>query len=174
MRRVGVRGSLLAGVSAVAVLLSVPALAEPAHEASQAAPSKDDYYTRRAKRILEAEKDASLAPHPLAALYPGMDVVVCEAGCPDRKGPEVVFAHTHVLPDRGMDAAEAREGYMVPTSSDDTAVPAESGVLCIGGCYGDMAYAPLPAPARVARTPAAPRVVESKDLPPRDKLSPVR
>src|SRR5688572_28447053 len=96
MRGVGVRGSLLAGVSTVAILLLIPRSAIAAEEtarleASPSAPAQDDYYTRRARDILKAERAARIRPHPLAAAYPGMDVVVCEAGCPDRRGPEVVF-----------------------------------------------------------------------------------
>jgi hypothetical protein len=171
MRCVGRRGSLLAGVSAAAILSYWPhaALAEDtaalSPEAGRAAPSTDDYYARRAKQTLEAEKRAAVRPHPLAARYPGMDVVVCEAGCPTGRGAQVVAVRK---PDR---TAVKSEGFMVATSA--SAAPgldrmeAASGVACIAGCYGTAENRPLP------RARPAPRV-ERMTLPPRDKLSPVR
>src|SRR5690606_3104293 len=116
-----------------------------APEASEAASSQDDYYTRRAKSILKAER-AKLKPHPLAASFPGMDVVVCEAGCPDRRRPEVVFMRRQVV------AAETvTEGAMMPTSSDASAHAAAfspTGVVCVAGCYGARAGRITPTFAR--------------------------
>lgn len=171
MRGVGVRGSLLASVAAAAILLSVQgpvtvAAAEPpSPEAAAAAPPKDDYYTRRAKRILKAEREKGLKPHPMAASFPGMDVVVCEAGCPDSRGPEVVFLRRHVV------TTETREGMMMPTSGSDDAFSATFSpyrVACVAGCYGERAG---PSLRSFARRPAIPSRMA---LPPRDKLSPVR
>jgi len=174
MRRVEHRGSLLAEVSAAAILVSMSAsiaLADgdaAAPPATQASAADDDYYTRRAKHILEREKASEIKPHPLAARYPGYDVVVCEAGCPDRKGAEVVFARQHAP------VSEARESYVVPTSSDgDAAESLETDIPCIGGCYGRTDTDPVPQPMVSAKAPA--QTVQSKDLPARDKLlSPVR
>lgn len=162
MRGVGVLGSLLAGLAAAHLLSGAsPASAETA-TASLAAVDGDDYYTRRARRLLEAEKAKAAKPHPLAASYPGMDIVVCEAGCADRAGANVVFMRERIA------ATEQREAIMVPTSAaasfdGDAASPA--GVACIAGCYG--------ATARAARPLVAPRV-ERMHLPPRDRLSPIR
>jgi hypothetical protein len=171
MRGVGVRGSLLACVSAAAILVFAPrpAAAEDTAALSpdpdQTAPSHDDYYTRRAKRMLEAERRAAVKPHPLAAYYPGMDIVVCEAGCPIGRGAQVVAARKHVEP------TETREGFLVPTSAhaattQDT-TDSSSDAACIAGCYDATDSRPLP------RLVTPPRV-ERMALPPRDKLSPIR
>ncbi len=171
MRCVARRGSLLAGVSAAAILSYAPPaalaadIAAVAPEASRTQPPEDDYYARRAKRTLEAEKRAAVTPHPFAARYPGMDVVVCEAGCPAERGAQVVSVRK---PDQTVVKSE---GFMVATSASATpgldGIEAASGVACIAGCYG-------PAESRrLTRAPAAPRV-ERMTLPPRDKLSPVR
>lgn len=169
MRGVGVRGSLLAGVSTVAILLSVapPIAAEDAAptEMSAVTPSQDDYYTRRAKSILAAERARKVKPHPLAAAYPEMDIVVCEAGCPDRRGPEIVFKRRHAVP------TETSEGLMIPTSESDAPLvrgASQVGVACIAGCYGDDAgWRHRPFAYRPAR-------LERMTLPPRDPLSPIR
>jgi hypothetical protein len=170
MRGVGVRGSLLAGVSTIAILLAAesPAIAaadEAPAEVQQAKPSQDDYYTRRAKDILKSERAARIKPHPLAAAYPDLDVVVCEAGCPDRRGPEIVYGRPHVA------TTETREGLLLPTSGSDATLGGASSpgnVACIAGCYsGSAAQHQQP----IARRP--PRV-ERMALPSRDKLSPIR
>lgn len=166
MRGVGVRGSLLAGVGAVAILLSVESSGAVAAEETAAlspeASQPDDYYTRRARHILKAEKAAGREPHPLAASYPGMDIVVCEAGCRDRRGAHVVFAR------RPVAVTEASEGTMVPTSASGAPALSLAGAACIGGCYDDSAGPGLPVLAR------RPVPVQPMTLPPRDKLSPVR
>ncbi|WP_295558033.1 hypothetical protein [uncultured Hyphomicrobium sp.] len=172
MRGVGVPGSLLvAGVTAVAILVSIerPAAhaAEPANAtagaAGNAAPSQDDYYTRRAKGILKAEKAAWLEPHPLAAAYPGMDIVVCEAGCPDRSSAQVVSVRRHV------EMTETTEGSMIPTSNDGAgSAVSTASVACIAGCYGENAGRGSELLKRRAAQPAR------MTLPVRDKLSPVR
>lgn len=170
MRGVGIWGSLFAVVSAAAVLVSIEVRSATAGEAAsgtEGTPAKrDDYYTRRAKGILAAERNSAITPHPLAASYPGMDVVVCEAGCPDRKGANVVFMRRHV------EVKEETTGLMVPTSNDDTATPemADS-VVCVGGCYGEAAESIRP----VLRAPAPqPLPVKRLQPPVRDKLSPIR
>jgi hypothetical protein len=170
MVRVGVRGSLLAGVSAAAILAFAvrPSAAEDtaalSPSAGPAPPSADDYYTRRAKRTLEDEKRAVVEPHPLAAYYPGMDIVVCEAGCTTGSGAQVVAARKRDEP------VVKSEGFMVATSAnaapESAATDASTDVACIAGCYGETDNRPLPRRA----TPHVRRMA----LPPRDQLSPVR
>jgi hypothetical protein len=131
---------------------------------------KDDYYTRRAKSILEAEKTGQAKQHPLAAAHPDMDVVVCEAGCPGGDGARVVFARNHVV------ATEVREGRMQPTSGSDAAADiGESNVACVAGCYDKTAklmQTPDPSPAVGSwATTVQPSAAAA---PVRDKLSPVR
>lgn len=171
MRRVEGLGSLLAGVSAAAILVfsvlpaSAADTAALAPDAHRSAPSQDDYYTQRAKRTLDAEKRSVAKPHPLAAHYPGMDIVVCEAGCSTGRGAEVVAAR------KRDETAVTSEGFMVATSANAApvdALGAPSDVACVAGCYGEADSRPLP------RLVAQPRGVERMRLPPRDKLSPVR
>lgn len=172
MRGVGVG---LAGLSVVAMgfaLAGAVAAEEQAPEGDPAAAveaSPDDYYTRRAKDILAAEKSRAASPHPLAAAYPGMDIVVCEAGCTAGAKPYVVSVRPRPAP-----AATEREGRMMPTSDDGSATPgtsvAEAGVTCIAGCYGDSEPTPVPAAAVGDWSTHA----EPKAPPVRDKLSPVR
>ncbi len=140
---------------------------------SEAKPSPDDYYTRRAKSILEAEKSGAQKPHPLAAQYPGMDVVVCAAGCPEGSGAHIVFLRKTFV---ATQAAETRtEGMLQPTSGSDLPGDPSTGVACVAGCYDRTVSAeeamPIPAATignwntTVTRQPA--RIV-------RDKLSPIR
>jgi hypothetical protein len=170
MYRVAVRGSLFAGVSAAAILAFAvrTALAENtaalSPEVTETAPSQDDYYTRRARRTLEAEQRAVVKPHPLAARYPGMDIVVCEAGCTAGRGAQVVAVRKRDEP------VVKSEGFMVATSASAATLEtwdAHSDGACIAGCYGAADSRPLP---RLVTSPRVERMV----LPPRDKLSPVR
>jgi hypothetical protein len=146
--------------------------AAPAVKVSEAKPAQDDYYTRRAKSILEAEKSGALKQHPLAAQYPNMDVVVCAAGCPEGDGAHIVFIRRTFV---ATDATETRtEGVMQTTSGSDTAMPdqASAGVACVAGCYDRTASIEPPieaAPVGTWSTTVAP-------APPivRDKLSPIR
>lgn len=161
--------SLLVGIGILAVMAAAEASAvaaaeeaAPPSEAGAAQPSGDDYYTRRAKSVLEAEKAAAVKPHPLAASFPGMDVVVCEAGCPGR-APEVIYL-------RPQPAAPATsEGMMVPTSGSDDAATVSA--VCIAGCYDGTQGAPIPAAAPPAAAVERPW---SETIAPRDKLSPIR
>lgn len=164
MRRVGVRGSLLAGMSAAAILAFVvrPVAAEDTAALSpDVTPAGDDYYTQRAKRTLEAEKRATVEPHPLAAHYPGMDIVVCEAGCTAGRGAQVVAAR------KRDDPIVKSEGFMVATSANAADLaPATGAAACIAGCYTAADDRPI----RRVVTPEVKRMA----LPPRDKLSPIR
>ncbi len=175
MRCVQAQYPVLAGVSALAIALAAGASVALAAEEPTAPPPKaqsstDDYYTRRAKSILAAEKAGEAKPHPLAASFPGMDIVVCEAGCPEGSGAHVVFKRRHVVP------TETQVGMMVPTSGryDEASAVSSGSVACVAGCYDQTAS------VDAAPEPAAPAVgnwattVNSSDLPPRDKLSPVR
>jgi hypothetical protein len=170
--------SLLAGFGAMAVMttaLSIPAFAtDPsAPEQKIARATEDDYYTRRAKAVLEAERAALVRPHPLAASHPGKEIVVCEAGCEGR-APQVVFLRPEI-----PETVETGESVMIPTStSDGRAVPLDE-VACIAGCYGASTVVYVaPAPEPEASLPAV--SVEDWTPPLRqretidDKLSPVR
>lgn len=136
-----------------------------------------DYYTRRAENLIAAEKSAATKPHPLAEAYPGFSVVVCEAGCPGHKDPQIVFARP------AAEAAEATQGEMLTTSDGGPPAPAgESNLACVAGCYGsstdaDMSWPGKPHakawPATVSAEHANPS--PARPAPPvRDKLSPIR
>ena len=183
MRSVGlIRSPMarLAGLVTLAVTLTVlpgGAIAvEDAQKAAPAASSEPDYYTRRARSVLDAEKAALPQPHALSASYPGKEIVVCEAGCTDTRAPQVVFVRPEIPP-----VVETNESVMVPTStSDGRSVPLDE-VACVAGCYGAAASKPIaPAPALVPQ-PAEPAVSVEDWTPPirlresiDDKLSPVR
>jgi hypothetical protein len=148
--------------------------AEEAVAPAQAAPQAD-YYTRRAESVIEAEKKGTAKPHPLAAAHPGFDVVVCEAGCPVGRTPEIVFARRETEREK-----VATQGELVPTSSQTNAKPGddeESNLACIAGCYDRTAAVEerddvsTPWSTSVAPAVAAP---EKPAVPVRDKLSPIR
>jgi hypothetical protein len=164
MRIVKGRGLGLIVLSAVIPLLSQPpAFAGEQTALSHEASSTADYYTRRAKRILEMEKAKAAKPHPLAAAYPGQDIVVCEAGCADRRGAHVVYMR------RQAAVTEQREAMMVPSSSAPPYAPASAGVGCIAGCYGGAAN------VAAERDPAPTSYPAGRmQLPPRDRFSPIR
>lgn len=172
------RFALNAGMSALAVMLIAGLPAAAAEENPAASPEAGaeasppaDYYTRRAKSILEAEKAGIEKPHPLAASYPGMDVVVCEAGCTTIGKPEVVYAKPHAEP-----AKTATEGLLVPTSDTGGTAAAPGAALssnaaaCVAGCYGSQADAFEAYPA----SPVGEWSTSVETRPPRDKLSPIR
>ncbi len=167
MRSVGVRGvpstallGHLMGLAALAIMLALVAPDADASEQAAAVPEasgsapESDYYTRRAKAILDAEKAGESKPHPLAAAYPGMDVVVCEAGCPATGHPEIVFLRRHAVS---------------TTASSKEAAP--KAAACLGGCYSGISSMIEPDTSAggewMATTVQAPP-------PPRDKLSPIR
>jgi hypothetical protein len=178
--------TLLVGASLIVVSLTGvhPLAAEEVAadrvQETAAAASTDDYYTRRAKTVIDAEKNAGGQQHPLAASYPNMDVVVCEAGCPAHGGPEIVYAQPHPAA-----AIAEREGVMVPTSSNDempVAIDATDAV-CVAGCYGRTATAePRPSPAAGSwstiveqmAVPVESEISGSARPPVRDPLSPIR
>ncbi|MDQ8698303.1 hypothetical protein [Hyphomicrobium sp. LHD-15] len=166
MRSVGVRGvpstallGHLMGLAALAIMLALVAPDADASEqaalseASGSAP-ESDYYTRRAKAILDAEKAGESTPHPLAAAYPGMDVVVCEAGCPATGNPEIVFLRQHAVS---------------TTASSKEAAPKSA--ACLGGCYSGISGMIEPETSAAGEWMAT--TVQAPP-PPRDKLSPIR
>jgi hypothetical protein len=174
--------SLLWGTGALAVVLAVavpaasaaPATLEksaqavtPPAETKQAAASTDDYYTRRARTVLEAEKAGDASQHPLAASYPGMEIVVCEAGCTTSRGPQVVFQ-------RSLASISTKtEGTMVLTSGSDRNGPAAGSskvVACVGGCYDGAGFTAEPA----AMSPIGDWSTTVEPDAPRSKLSPIR
>lgn len=138
-------GGLLAGSTTLLVAVTAISAESVATEAAvsrekAAKAAADDYYTRRARNILDAERAAAMKPHPLAATYPGKEIVVCEAGCPERT-PQVVFIRPEI-----PKTVEASEGVMVPTaSSDGRAVPTDQ-VACVAGCYGAEPAVPAATP----------------------------
>lgn len=80
---------------------------------------------------VKSADDAIDPPHPLAAAYPGKLVVVCEAGCPRHRGPEIVFMER--IPTRRI----ATQGMVLPTSArlDDTPLASSGVIECLAGCY---------------------------------------
>lgn len=173
--------AVLAGIGVVAA--AIAACPQTARATDAAAPPKkpyqaaeDDYYTRRAKRVIEAERAALVTPHPLTASYPGKEIVVCEAGC-GAQAPEVVFMRPEIA-----ETVETIESVMVPTStSAGRPVPVDE-VACVAGCYGadrhTVGYA-APASATDRSSPAmtsvddwTPPLRQRRTID--DKLSPVR
>lgn len=157
-----------------------PAIAnEPAASAAPA----DDYYTKRARTILERERSAiNSPPHPLALDHPDKFVVVCEAGCSKQDVPEIVGAEPR------NDHSETGAMHLTTAARLDAApehADAPSLIECMGGCYGnDQTYhrsrPPIPRAAN-AEAEASPGAwitsVEQSDTaapPEADKFSPVR
>jgi hypothetical protein len=180
MRSVRVRGTQkaalfghLVALAALAIMLALVAppadasddVAALPQQAAGAAPA-DDYYTRRAKSILEAEKVGEAKPHPLAVPYPGMDVVVCEAGCARDGHPEIVFLRRHFVSASSIGGSATPSAAKIPANTRDTTSPP-----CVGGCYSDVASLLVPA-SEVSEIGEWSTTV-SKPIE-RDKLSPIR
>ncbi|MCB1503736.1 MAG: hypothetical protein KDJ47_02060 [Hyphomicrobiaceae bacterium] len=67
--------------------------------------------------------------HPLAAALPGMDVIVCEAGCPSvNEQPQV----TYVQPTTLKDASSTAE---LKPAAGSAADPSKEMIECLAGCY---------------------------------------
>ena len=100
------------------------------------APAPDDYYTKRAKALLAADKAAHDAkPHPLAKGFPDKFVVVCEAGCPNRTEGQIVDMQPR--PKKTVKI----ESTMVPTASSSgraKSAALQDGIVCMAGCYNGM------------------------------------
>ncbi|MCH9764875.1 MAG: hypothetical protein K0U34_02630 [Alphaproteobacteria bacterium] len=88
-----------------------------------------DYYTRRAKELLDKDKSAANSkPHPLAINYPEHFVVVCTGGCRNRQAHIVDFE-----PRQSKDAVEI--GEMIPTAAGGMGAASDANVVrCIAGC----------------------------------------
>ncbi len=171
MRGFGVLIGAAFGVLAASLSMAQAADEKVATTEANAAASKDDYYTRRAKSILEAEKSGADTPHPLAAPYPRMDVVVCEAGCTESSGAQIVFMRPKSESvEAGTATTETRQGMMQPTSGSDGPVSVDAGIDCVAGCYERTAnfVPPEPEPVGAWNTTVAPSPIV------RDKLSPIR
>ncbi len=94
-----------------------------------------DYYDHRASDILKQDAHVEdTFQSPLAKDYPDQFVVVCEANCRDREGPQVVS----VLP----------KNAPAPESPSASATDPQAGVItCEGGCTDrDRNYAGVPSP----------------------------
>lgn len=170
---------LIGGSLPVSAADEAAAAAPDADPASQPAAAQADYYTRRAATVLNAEKNTASKPHPLAEGHPGYEVVVCEAGCPINRTPQIVFAR--------REAASVTQGELVPTSSHADAPRAPStddALTCVAGCYDKTAAVHF-MPPQEASTPAwatsveqappsAPAKPVPRAVPQRDKLSPIR
>lgn len=72
-------------------------------------------------------------PHPIAAAQPGMDVIVCEAGCANAsETQEAVYVQVSTARDQA-----ASVGELKPSSSAETPAPdaMKDMIVCLGGCY---------------------------------------
>jgi hypothetical protein len=96
--------------------------------ATTPAKAAETYYDRRASETLKQDSQLAASPtHPLALARPGYDVVVCEAGCEDERGPEIVYMKRASAP------ALVNTAEMVPASSEGAA--GAPFIACLGGCY---------------------------------------
>lgn len=120
-----------AGASLGLVMLLALAGGTPAGAGEAlAAVAPQDYYTRRAAKILkrDANIDAS-AQHPLAAAYPSHSVVVCEAGCSEDAQAEVVFMEQRTDAEPNIPASGGTSAGKPPALKQTATID------CVGGCY---------------------------------------
>lgn len=132
----GVRDAAKSGAQAVIEKLSEPTPKENPDqkkpEAKAAAPGSQpasDYYGQRAKGLLAGEGGAGVKQHPLAAAHPGMDVVVCSAGC-NNAPAEIVYMQPS---NRKVEVTTV--GEMQQTAGSAATVAGAAQIVCIGGCY---------------------------------------
>lgn len=124
----------VAGEAAKAVVKAASEAGEKEEKpAEKAAASGDgegnDYYRKRAETILRGEGAyVNGKQHPLAAARPGMDVVVCEAGC-RTTAAEIVYAQPTSR------RAVATIGELQTTAAGPDAGTAGPQIVCVGGCY---------------------------------------
>lgn len=89
-----------------------------------------------ARPSVAAEKnnsDMKTNKHPIAAAQPGMDVIVCEAGCINKsETPQAVYVQPTTARDK-----TAIVGELEPASTAQTAAPdsMKDMIVCLGGCY---------------------------------------
>jgi len=93
-----------------------------------------DYYTKRAEHILKREGGWANGPHPLAAAHPGMDVVVCEAGCSGDQA-EIVYMQSTTYEPADADAASTGKDGPPAAATNSVAKGKGTEIVCIGGCY---------------------------------------
>lgn len=113
---------------------SAPAAAQD--QAEKKAPEDErDYYTLRAKKMLEQDKaDVTAKPHPLTTNYPEQYVTICEGGCKNRRAHIVDFE-----PRKPHQAAEV--GEVIPTAAGRGPAAKSNVVECIGGClHGNSVF----------------------------------
>lgn len=78
-----------------------------------------DYYDRRAGELLKNDHNRDvIKDHPLASAYPNQFIVVCEAGCPNEAGAEIVSMKPH-----------AGASIIADPNSKQA-----SALMCVGGC----------------------------------------
>ena len=103
---------------------------------SELPPAPEDYYTKRAKALLAADRAIQDSkPHPLAKGFPDKFVVVCEGGCPNRKRAQIID-----MQPRPVTKVEV-ESTMVPTAGStggSKAAALQDGLVCMAGCYNGM------------------------------------
>ena len=93
--------------------------AENQEEASGSAKPKDIFAAN-----IEVKKER--APNPLAAAHPGMDVIVCEAGCTNKNEvQEAVY----------MQPATVKVAELQPSAAGQENQSNDGEILCMGGCY---------------------------------------
>ena len=89
-----------------------------------------DYYSRRAEKILEkAAAGDDNKPHPLAKTYPEDFVIVCEAGCRERRAA--------IVSREPREAVKVVEGGRLVTLSADgdaTSGTPDNILVCLAGC----------------------------------------
>ncbi|MFN3868449.1 MAG: hypothetical protein ACK4MF_05220, partial [Hyphomicrobiaceae bacterium] len=115
-------------------------------EAATPAPAKEqggDYYGRRAKGILKSEGGGAAKQHPLAAAHPGMDVVICDAGC-NNAPSEIIYMQPST-----KKVEVTTVGEMQQTAGTATPAGDATQIVCIGGCY-DMPKVFSAAPSQAA------------------------
>ena len=121
---------------------------------AQAAPIPGAASRAGIRRLNKVKPSTANVQHPLAAAYPGFDVIVCIAGC----GPEPKAVSVYRPKPRLQQLASMESGFiqatMVTTSyNDDTAqnpLLLKIATECLAGCYDNAPRARAVAPASVA------------------------
>lgn len=101
-----------------------------AQETTEGSQLRDDYYQKRATKILEkASSVRDATPHPLSKAYPGDFVIVCEAGCRGRKA-EIVSRE----PREAVKVVSAGRLVTLSASSEVDQGLSENVLVCLAGC----------------------------------------
>lgn len=106
--------------------------AEPPTGARQS--SADDGPDDAAPRTTSAKNEPKpVKQHPLAAAQPGMDVIVCEAGCTNASEmPNVVYSQPTTARTATSSVAEMQPNSTATAAEQD---PMKDMIVCLGGCY---------------------------------------